>query len=703
MTACVPNPTVKMNAWLAENGPRELESLFRAIAYHPAAPILLADDDRQYREASMGAERLLGVSREQIIGRRFEEFATPATHSHLSAQWVEFLKAGDQSGTLQLLGADGVEREVEYRAKGNLLPVRHLLLLRNKPAGNDPSPGWTQDYALFLLHADGTIAAWYAGAERIYGYRSSEVLGQNLACLYPAQDRQAARVGRRLERVATEGHAGGEGWHRKSDGSNFWANAVTMALRDEAGTLQGFACVVRDFSDRYERDENLGRRRPRVRSVADESSVAGVVSGEFDRIVEMNDRFLEIVGYTREDLQSERVHWASLTPASCTALDEFAHEEALRFGACSPYEKEFIRRDGSRVPVLIVTAVTKISPFRWITFVTDLQERDRRERVDSSVAASKHEFTEIIGTSRTLKRVLNQVELVAPTDATVLILGETGTGKELIARALHRLSPRRNLPFVSVNCAAIPTGLLESELFGYERGAFTGALQQKIGRFEMANLGTLFLDEVGDIPLELQPKLLRALQEKLIERLGGTKASPIDVRLVAATNRNLSQMVGENLFRSDLYYRLKVFPIALPPLRDRTEDIALLARHFTHKYAERMGRKIERIPSSTMNALMDWPWPGNIRELENFIERSVILSQGHSLNAPLEELHDPSIDSTGSSAMEDVEREHILRILRETGGVVSLTAKRLRLPRTTLNYMMKKHGISRADAFAAKP
>ncbi len=700
---CQADPTASASRWLMENGPRELELLFRAIVYHPAAPILLADDDRQYQEASVGAGRLLGLPREQIIGRRLEDFAVPTTQEQLSAQWQEFLKAGDQLGTLKLLGADGVEREVEYRAKGNLLPVRHLLLLRNKRSEPDESPAWTEDYALFLLNPDGAIVAWYSRAERIYGYQSSEILGLNMACLYPTLDRQAIRVARKLERVATEGHAGGEGWHLKKDGSTFWANAVTMALRDHAGVLQGFARVVRDFSDRYEQDENLGRRRPRVRSVAAESTVAGVVSGEFDRIVEMSDRFLEIVGYTRDDLQSGRIHWASLTPASCASLDEFAHEEALRFGACSPYEKEFIRSDGKRVPVLIVTALTKISPFRWITFVTDLQERNRRERIDSAVTTTKQEFSEIIGNSRALRRVLNQVELVAPTDATVLILGETGTGKELIARAVHRLSPRRNLPFVSVNCAAIPTGLLESELFGYERGAFTGALQRKIGRFEMAHGGTLFLDEVGDIPLELQPKLLRALQEKLIERLGSTKASAVDIRLVAATNRNLSQMVGDNLFRSDLYYRLKVFPLVLPPLRDRPEDVSLLARHFAHKYAERMGRKIDRISSATMSALMDWPWPGNIRELENFIERSVILSQGHTLNSPLAELCDPNVDSAGSSAMEDVEREHILRILRETGGVVSLTAKRLRLPRTTLNYMMKKHGISRADAFNTRP
>ena len=289
------------------------------------------------------------------------------------------------------------------------------------------------------------------------------------------------------------------------------------------------------------------------------------------------------------------------------------------------------------------------------------------------------------------------MEVVAPTDATVLILGETGTGKELVARAIHRISPRRNLPFITLNCAAIPTGLLESELFGYERGAFTGALSQKIGRFEMAHRGTLFLDEVGDIPLDLQPKLLRALQEKSFERLGGIRTIPIDVRLVAATNRNLTEMMGDKLFRSDLYYRLRVFPITTPPLRDRPDDIPILARHFTRRYSDKMGRHIDKIPVETMRALVDWRWPGNVRELENFIERSVILSVGSSLRAPIAEIRDAEIEPERDSTLEQVEREHILRILRETNGVVTAAATRLGLHRTTLNAMMRKLGISRKD------
>jgi formate hydrogenlyase transcriptional activator len=346
-----------------------------------------------------------------------------------------------------------------------------------------------------------------------------------------------------LKRAASEGHSGSEGWHVKKDASRFWANAIIMALKDEYGELQGFATVVRDFSDRHERDEKLRRGHARLRPRPAESTIVGIVSGEFDRIPEANDAFLELAGYSREDLQAGRLLWPDLTPPEYVGLDEFAHEEGMQFGACTLYEKELIRRDGTRIPVLVSTAVLKLSPFRWITLVRDLRERDRLENIGEEVVEVQHNFEEIIGNSTVMKRVMGQVEVVAPTDATVLILGETGTGKELIARDLHRMSPRRYFPFITLNCAAIPTGLLESELFGYERGAFTGALSQKIGRFELAHRGTLFLDEVGDIPLDLQPKLLRALQEKSFERLGGAKTIPIDVRLPAATNRNLTQMM----------------------------------------------------------------------------------------------------------------------------------------------------------------
>jgi PAS domain S-box-containing protein len=574
--------------------------------------------------------------------------------------------------------------------------VRHVVALHDASTGDIPS--WVQDYALYLLDLEGHIAAWYSGAARIYSYQADEITGRHLSILYPGDDTLQARLQEEFRRATAEGHVGSEGWQARKDGSQFWANAITMALKDEHGELQGFARVVRDFSDRHERDEKLRRTRARTRHVPSQSTIAGIVSGEFDRVPEANDAFLELVGYTRDDLLAGRLNWPDLTPPEYAPLDELAHEEGLRFGACTPFEKELIRKDGTRIPVLVATAVLKLSPFRWITFVQDLRERDRRESVEDDDAEPKpRDFEEIVGTSAALRRVQRQVEVVAPTDATVLILGETGTGKELVARAIHRMSPRRNLPFVTLNCAAIPTGLLESELFGYERGAFTGALSQKIGRFEMAHRGTLFLDEVGDIPLDLQPKLLRALQEKSFERLGGTRTIPIDVRLVAATNRNLTQMMGDKLFRSDLYYRLKVFPITTPPLRDHPEDIPILARHFTRKYADKMSRQIDKIPSETMRALVSWHWPGNVRELENFIERAVILSRGPSLRAPLAEIRQDAAQTAGGATLEEVEREHILRVLRESGGVVTTAATRLGLHRTTLNAMMRKLGISRKD------
>jgi len=328
---------------------------------------------------------------------------------------------------------------------------------------------------------------------------------------------------------------------------------------------------------------------------------------------------------------------------------------------------------------------------------------------------SGHHFGEVVGESTALCRVLRQVETVAPTDATVLIRGETGTGKELIARALHDLSPRRERAFVKLNCAAIPTGLLESELFGHERGAFTGAVAQKVGRFELAHRGTLFLDEVGDIPPELQPKLLRVLQEQEFERLGGTKTIKVDVRLVAATHRDLAKMAAEGKFRSDLYYRLHVFPVVLPPLRERPEDIPLLVCHFTERFARRMGRLIETVPTAVMDALTRYNWPGNVRELQNVIERAVILSPGPALQIPPGDL--PSSGSrmqeAGSSGPEsssetlgkvvtlaDAEREHILGVLSDTGWVLAGprgAAARLGVKRSSLQRKMKNLGIARPN------
>lgn len=325
----------------------------------------------------------------------------------------------------------------------------------------------------------------------------------------------------------------------------------------------------------------------------------------------------------------------------------------------------------------------------------------------STIFIPRREYTppenELIGSSLEMQRALDDVRLVAPTDSAVMIQGETGTGKELIARAVHNHSRRKNAPFVTVNCAAIPSGLLESELFGHERGAYTGALTSAIGRFQLAHQGTLFLDEIGELPLELQPKLLRVLQEQEFEKLGSTRTIQVDVRIVAATNRNLSEMVQERQFRADLFYRLHVFPIVLPPLRHRMTDIPLLARHFVEKFARRMNKVIKIIPEEVMEALKIHSWPGNIRELQNFIERAVILSPGPVLFAPLGDLKGvseaPRVEPSART-LRDAERTHILETLRQVDWVVGGrrgAAVRLGLPRTTLLHRMRKLGITSED------
>lgn len=358
-----------------------------------------------------------------------------------------------------------------------------------------------------------------------------------------------------------------------------------------------------------------------------------------------------------------------------------------------PREDSLCRSSRNRAVLPFTTPTSAFEPYVALDQYLESQH-DARENRDG--------FEGIVGSSMVLCDVLNQIRTVAPTDSTVLIEGETGTGKELIAHAIHANSRRRDRPFVKLNCAAIPLGLLESELFGHEKGAFTGAVAQKLGRFEAANGGTLFLDEIGDIPLELQAKLLRVLQEQEFERLGSTYTHRVNVRVVAATNQDLSRLVAEKKFRMDLYYRINVFPIALPPLRQRLEDIPMLVAHFVHTYAERMTRQIEKITSDAMEALVRYPWPGNIRELQNCIERAVILTNGNTLQLP--PLPSNAATLTGAVTLADAERDHILTALRESNWVVggaAGAAARLGVKRTTLISKMRKRGLSRAMAYGA--
>jgi formate hydrogenlyase transcriptional activator len=360
---------------------------------------------------------------------------------------------------------------------------------------------------------------------------------------------------------------------------------------------------------------------------------------------------------------------------------------------------EFLTLVGNQVAIAVENALA----YREIAALKDRLAEEKVYLEDE--IRSELNFDEIVGRSSTLRSLLQEIETVAPTDSTVLIYGETGTGKELIARAIHNLSARGKSSFVKLNCAAIPTGLLESEMFGHEKGAFTGAVAQRIGRFELANRGTVFLDEIGEIPLELQPKLLRVLQEREFERLGSSRTLRTDARLIAATNRDLGAMVEEQKFRADLFYRLNVFPVHVPPLRERQDDIPLLVRHFVQQFARRMGKAVDTIPTETMNALIHYHWPGNIRELQNLVERAVILSSGPILKVPLNDLHAQPAPAAPRriETLEDAERRHILEALAASAWVISGpngAATSLGLKRSTLQARMEKLGIRRARAAA---
>ena len=367
----------------------------------------------------------------------------------------------------------------------------------------------------------------------------------------------------------------------------------------------------------------------------------------------------------------------------------------------SPKDLEFLRLVANQVAIAVGNALAYDE-------IAELKDRLAQEKVYlEDEIRSELNFEEIVGRSSALRKLLQDIETVAPTDSTVLIYGETGTGKELIARAIHNLSTRGKNAFVKLNCAAIPTGLLESEMFGHEKGAFTGAVAQRIGRFELAHRGTVFLDEIGEIPLELQPKLLRVLQEREFERLGSSRTMTSDARLIAATNRDLTRMVEDRQLRADLFYRLNVFPVEVPPLRDRQDDIPLLVRHFVQQFSRRMGKVVDTIPSETMSVLVRYHWPGNIRELQNLVERAVILSTGPTLRVPVDALHvqasAPAAVNRKGETLGEAERRHILSALEGADWVISGpkgAATKLGLKRSTLQARMEKLGIRRARAAA---
>ncbi len=607
-----------------------------------------------------------------------------------------------------------------------------------------------RDYAIFMLDTDGRVATWNPGAERIKGYRPDEIIGCHFSIFYPQEDVDRKLPLHELEVAKKDGRYEDEGWRVRKDGSRFWANVILTALRNEKKELIGFSKITRDLTNRKRAEDALllelsaaviSRQDIGQMLSAIAASIRQVLPCEYADIAlydattnllrvhklfpESNSRPttqiplsvdgspsgwvfrnreplfadpIESVGFPRESI----THYLKAGTRSGCWLPLNSHGNVIGTLFIGGGEGAFKGADKNmllQIAAQIALAVDNVNAFHQISDLTNKLMEEKRYLEEE--LRTEYSFEEIIGESTCLKRALKQVETVAPTDASVLILGETGTGKELIARSLHDLSPRHSHTFVKLNCSAIPMGLLESELFGHEKGAFTGAIAQRVGRLELAHQGTLFLDEIGDLPLDLQPKLLRALQEKEIERLGGKKTISVDFRLLAATHRDLAKMVKEGQFRSDLYYRLKVFPILIPSLRQRKEDIPLLVNYFIAKHARRMNKHIERVPDNVMTALSRWHWPGNIRELENFIERAVILTQGPFLRPPLGELEAPEEPvSDSDSSLESKEREHILHILRGTRGVIAGAhgaAAKLGLKRTTLNSRLKKLGIERDE------
>jgi len=513
--------------------------------------------------------------------------------------------------------------------------------------------------------------------------------------------------------------------YRRFDGLYRWFHLRALPWRDTEGQIIGWCALHTDIDDRKHAEE---KHRRSEASLAEAQRLAHCGSWSWNvrtREGFWSQEMFRILGYDPERTTPSLAHFlARVHPEDRPMMEQMVKRQMSGLEADSPSDYRVVVPDGmikhlhaiahpvtndlGEVVEVIGTSMdvteqrlTRVELENAFEAIKRLKDRLQDENLTLKEQIDHvFMFDEIVGSSPALKVVLESIQIVAPADSTVLIEGETGTGKELVARAIHNLSSRKDKAFVKVNCAAIPLGLLESELFGHERGAFTGAIALKVGRFELADKGTLFLDEVGDIPLELQPKLLRALQEQEFERLGSTRTQRVDVRVLAATNVNLTQMVAEKKFRSDLYYRLNIFPVVMPPLRERREDIPPLVRHFANQYARRMGKKIESIPNETMNALSRYAWPGNIRELQNLMERAVLLSTGSWLRVPLGEIFTGSDETAAirGNALLQAEREQIVRALRESNWVVGGdrgAAARLGLKRTALTYRMQKLGISR--------
>jgi formate hydrogenlyase transcriptional activator len=726
---------VTENAPLRPNS-APIESLFERLFEFSPDAVFVANQDGVIVRVNIQVERLFGYDRKELIGRPVETLVPErfrSLHPKYRSDYAAQPHIRPMGAGLDLCGLrkDGSEFPVDImlspiETNGEsfvVAVVRDVTRRKTAEQERDRQAAIAREQAALLELAHDSIIVrdlanritfWNRGAEEKYGWRREEALGQFAHTFLLTEFPQPVEE---VDEALRRNHYWeGEVVHTAKDGSKIVAASRRVLQRDASGKPTAILEINNDITPRKKAEEALRRSEARLRSLFEFSPDAILVIDQSGKITEANAQVDRFFGYSRSELVGQ--------PVELLIPEKFRHDHPRRREEYSAQprvramgaglELYARRKDGTEFPVdIMLGPIAGLEGAAVLAVIRDLTQRKRDEealrrgelerRYLEEELQTEYRFEEIIGESRALKRVLKQVETVAREEATVLILGETGTGKELIARAIHELSPRRERTFVKLNCSAIPAGLLESELFGHEKGAFTGALTQKIGRLELAHEGTLFLDEIGDLPLELQPKILRALQEREFDRLGGTKTIPVNVRLIAATNRNLAKMVASHEFRSDLYYRLRVFPIEIPPLRERREDIPVLVNYFVHKHSRRMNRQIATVPPETMEALRNWSWPGNVRELENFMERAVILTQGPILRAPLSELKVAESEEPAGSLdpnFENAEREHILRVLREAKGMIGGpdgAAERLGLKRTTLNSKMKKLGIKRKD------
>jgi PAS domain S-box-containing protein len=721
----------------AEEELRRSEQRYRSLVENQDYMVFRLDPAHNMTYASPAVERVSGYQASEVTGAKFRQLIYPEDLPSLKANFLRRLAGDTEPYEYRIIDKTGAIRWVRVAARREMdgdQVVGITGILSDITARKRAEEGLrdakqfsenliqTANAIILGLDADGNITLFNRAAEEITGYTFAELKGKSWfetlvpKVRYPYVWEEFGKI-----LTGTAGKTFENPILTRTGEERYiaWRNSDVKVN----GTVMATISFGNDITERKRAEGALRESEMRFRAVYERSPVGiALLDTRSGRFLQVNPKYCEIAGRREEELLQTDV--GSIThPDDVGQTSEFLQHLAEEELANYEVDKRYLRPDGSVrwVRVQVVPMWGQGQADRWhMGLVQDITERRQSEEaivtLVQEVCEAKRKLTEeklyleqeidtelgfgeIIGQSKALQAVMEQVGKVAASNATVLLLGETGTGKELVARAIHRLSLRASNSFIKMNCAAIPSGLLESELFGNEKGAFTGAVSKKIGRLELADKGTLFLDEIGEISLALQPKLLRVLQDREFERLGGIHTLKVDFRLIAATNRDLADAVREKEFRSDLYYRLNVFPIRLPPLRERREDIRLLLEYFVQECARRMNKSITSIPKRTVDALMGWEWPGNVRELENFIERSVILTHGSVLVAPLSELK-PMTATKGEVVDESLgaaERDHILCALRESHGQIGGrrgAAMRLGLKRTTLQSKLKQLGIN---------